>query len=116
MGLTDAIPPAPALLELTQFTFAPGGYVELPETSPATALIVVETGEMTVTMDAEAVVQRNAPGAAEPESDEYAAGTEFTVAAGQSMIGQPYAAVDARNDGDEPLVIFMAVIQPAPAP
>ncbi|MDQ3694489.1 MAG: hypothetical protein M3464_12810 [Chloroflexota bacterium] len=115
-GMTEEIPPAPALLELLRFTFAPGGYVELPETSPATALIFVETGDMTVTMDADAVVQRNAPGTANPETDEYAAGTEFTVAAGQSMIGQPYAAVDARNVGEEPLVIFMAVIQPAPVP
>jgi hypothetical protein len=114
--MTEAIPPAPALLEMLRFTFAPGGYVELPESSPATALIYVETGEMTVTMDAAAVVQRSAPGSPNPERDEYAAGTEFTVAAGQSMIGQPYAAVDARNDAEEPLVIFMAVIQPAPAP
>lgn len=104
------------MLELIRFTFAPGGYVALPETSPATALIAVESGAMTVTMDAAAVVQRSAPGAPNPERDEYAAGTELTVEAGQAMIGQPYAAVDARNDGDEPLVIFMAVIQPAPAP
>lgn len=71
---------------------------------------------MTVTMGADAVVQRGAPGIPEPETDEYAAGTEFTVAVGESMIGQPDAAVDARNDGAEPLVIYMAVIQPAPAP
>jgi mannose-6-phosphate isomerase-like protein (cupin superfamily) len=114
--VTEAVPPVPALLELLRFTFAPGGYVELPETSPATALIYVEAGEMTVTMDAAAVVERSAPGAPNPERDEYAAGTEFTVAAGQSMIGPPLAAVDARNDGEEPLVILMAVVQPAPAP
>lgn len=113
---TDAIPPAPALIELIRFTFAPGGYVELPATSPATALIVVETGAMTVTMGAAAVVYRSVPSGDEPVTDDYPAGTEFTIAAGQSMLGQPYAAVSARNDGAEPLEIYMAVVQPAPTP
>ena len=114
-GDTGAVPTAPALLEIIRFDLQPGGYVRLPDANPATALILVEAGEMSVTMDAPAVVRRATPNHPAAAPVEYAANIEFTVGAGESMIGPPSAKVLARNAGGTALTILMAVMQPAPA-
>lgn len=114
-GVSGAVPTAPALLEIIRFDLQPGGYVSLPDANPATALILVESGTMSVTMDAPATVHRATPGDPVARPDEYAANTDFTVGPRESMIGQPYAKVLARNAGDTPLTMLMGVMQPAQA-
>ena len=44
---TEAVPPAPAVMELVRFTFEPGAVIHLPEQSPSTALVLVESGTLT---------------------------------------------------------------------
>jgi quercetin dioxygenase-like cupin family protein len=108
-AVTQIVPPAPALMELIRFTFEPGAVLHLPEESPSTALVYVEAGTLTARVAATLTVTRAAVGGTR---EEIAAGTEFTAEAGDFFIGPAHIAVEARNDGPEPLVLLMAVIEP----
>ena len=111
-GPAAPLPPAPAVLELVRFTFAPGAVLHLPAASPALALVYVEAGTLTARVAAPVTITRAGPGGAAGE-EAIAAGTEFTAGRGDFFVGPPHAAVEARNDGSEPLVLLMAVLEPA---
>jgi quercetin dioxygenase-like cupin family protein len=106
---TEAIPQPPALMELIRFTFEPGAAIHLPEQSPSTALVLVESGTLTARVGAPVMVTRSSVGWQQETID---AGTEFTAGAGDFFIGPAHVAVEARNGGSEPLVLLMAVIEP----
>ena len=112
LAATEAIPPPPAAMELIRFTFEPGAMIRLPEQSPSTALVYVESGILTARVGAPISVTRSSVGGQQETID---AGTGFTAASGDFFIGPAHVAVEARNDGDEPLVLLMAVIEPAAA-
>ena len=114
-GLAEPLPPAPAVVELVRFTFAPGAVVVLPEESPSLALVYVEAGVLRVRIDAPVALTRAAAGGSPGESEAIPAGTPFTADAGDFFVGPPHVAVEARNDEAEPLVLLMAVLEPAPA-
>jgi quercetin dioxygenase-like cupin family protein len=107
---TEAIPPPPAAMELVRFTFEPGAMIRLPEQSPSTALVYVESGVLTARVAAPITVTRSSVGG---QLEMFDAGTEFTTGTGDFFIGPAHVAVEAQNDGDEPLVLLMAVIEPA---
>lgn len=110
LDVTETVPAAPAMMELIRFTFASGAVIQLPEESPSTALVYVEAGTLSARVAAPLTVTRGTVGG---EREEIAAETEFTAEAGDFFIGPAHVAVEARNDGTAPLVLLMAVIEPA---
>jgi hypothetical protein len=114
VGSAAPLLPAGAIIELARFTFAPGAVVVLPEASPSLALVYVESGILSVRIEAPVTLTRAAGGSpGEPET--IPAGTAFTADQGDFFVGPPHVAVEARNDEPEPLVLLMAVLEPAPA-
>src|SRR5688500_17095875 len=92
-GTAEELPAAPADLVLVRFTFDPGAVLPGEADDPSVLLAYVESGVLTVRLEAPIRVTRAAtiaafatPGAVEegavPEVEEIAAGTEFTLEAG----------------------------------
>jgi quercetin dioxygenase-like cupin family protein len=109
----QALPLAPAILELVRFTFAPGAVLQLPEESPSLALVYVESGTLTARIAEPVLITRVMPMDIPSTPEAIAAGTEFIAGPGDSFVGPPHVAVEARNDGSEPLALLMAVLEPA---
>jgi quercetin dioxygenase-like cupin family protein len=112
-GPAEPLPPAPLVLELVRFTFAPGAVLHLPAESPSLALVSVEAGTLTARVAAQTVITRAAPRGIPSAPEAIAAGIEFTAGPGDSFMGPPNVAVEARNDGSELLMLLMAVLEPA---
>ena len=112
-GLAEPLPAEPVILELVRFTFAPGTVLHLPEENPSLALVYVEAGTLTARVAAPVMITRAAPVGSPSTPEAIAVGTEFSVGPGGSFVGPPHVAVEARNDGAEPLVLLMAVLEPA---
>jgi len=113
IGLAAPLLPAGAIIELARFTFAPGAVVGLPEASPSLALVYVESGILTVRIDAPMTLTR-ATSDSSGKLETIPAGTAFTAVQSDFFVGPPHVAVEARNDGREPLVLLMAILEPAP--
>jgi mannose-6-phosphate isomerase-like protein (cupin superfamily) len=88
-------------------TVAPGSVFTGPADDPSVGLNLVESGELTLRLEAAVTVNR----ASGPE--EVAAGTEFTLGPGESFIWPPNVAGELRNDGPEPVVQLLAFLAPA---
>ena len=113
VGSAASLLPAGAIIELVRFTFAPGAVVVLPEASPSLALVSVESGVLSVRIDAPVKLTRAAAGGSSGELETIPVDTPFTADQGDYFVGPPHVAVEARNDGSEPLVLLMAVLEPA---
>ena len=122
-GIAEELPAAPADLLLARVTFDPGAGFPIEADDPSVGLAYVESGALTVRLEAPVRVVRAAtiaafatPGAAEegavPEPEEVAAGTEFTLEAGDSVVFPPNVAGEVRNDGQERAVALVALIAP----
>ena len=98
---------APSLYRLT---FAPGVTYRV-DPAPDISLVYVEAGALTATLDAPVTITRaeatDAPGEA------VAAGTEFTLAAGDYAAFPPLVGGEVRNDGQEPASVVVAAIVPS---
>jgi quercetin dioxygenase-like cupin family protein len=114
IGSAAPLLPAGAIIELARFTFAPGAVVVLPEASPSLALVYVESGILTVRIEAPVTLTR-ATSDSSGKLETIPAGTAFTADQSDFFVGPPHVAVEARNDGREPLVLLMAVLGPAAA-
>jgi len=112
-GLAEPFSLAPSVLELVRFTFAPGAVLHLPEENPSLALVYVEAGTLTARVAAPVLITRAAPIGIPSTPEAIAVGTEFRAGPGGSFVGPPHVAVEARNDESEPLVLLMAVLEPA---
>ena len=113
-GTAEALPPAPAEFVLFRFGLEPGASFDLDPGDPSLALAYVEAGALTVRVDAPMTVLR-AAGAGTPfpeETEEVAAGTEFTLEAGDSALFPPHVAGVVRNDGAEPVAVLVANVGP----
>jgi hypothetical protein len=111
-GPAEPLPPAPLVLELVRFTFAPGAVLHLPAESPSLALVSVEAGTLTARVAAPVMITRAAPKSAPSPPEAIAAGTAFRAGPGDSFVGPPHVAVEVRNGGSEPLLLLMAVLEP----
>ena len=105
-GLVPEPPAAPVYLNLLRFTNAPGSVFTGTADDPSVGLILVESGEVTVRLEGPATITR-ATGA-----EEVAAGTDFTLGAGESFLWPPFVAGELRNDGQEPAVTLLAYLAP----
>ncbi|MDP9363157.1 MAG: cupin domain-containing protein, partial [Chloroflexota bacterium] len=122
-GTAEELPAAPADLTLIRVTFEPGAGFPIEAGDPSVALGYVRSGVLTVRVEAPVRVTRAAaiaafatPGAVEegaiPESEEVAAGTEFVLEAGDSYVFPPNVAGEVRNDGQERVVLLVALVAP----
>ena len=105
-GRLENPPAGPLHLGLLRFTSYPGSVLTTPVDDPTAALILVESGEMTVRLEGAVTITRTTG----PE--EVAAGTEFTLGAGESFVWAPNVAGELRIDGQEPAVTLVAFLAP----
>ena len=97
---------APALYRLT---FAPGvTYAVAP--APDISLVYAEAGVLTATLYAPVTITRAA--ATDAPGEAVAAGTEFTLAAGDYAVFPPLVGGEVRNDGQEAASVVVAAIVP----
>jgi len=127
-GVADALPTAPASIDLYWIELPPGAGISDPATAtnPGLGAHVIESGTVTLRIDAGAVTVTRAgneatPGA--PARELVAAGTEVRLGPGDGFVQMPYARSEVRNDGAEPAVFLGVLIFPqagttatAPAP
>lgn len=106
-GLLAEPPAAPVYLALLRFTSEPGSVVTTPTEDPTAALILVESGEVTVRLQEPVVITRTTG------SEEAAAETDFTLGPGESFVWPPHVASELRIDGQEPAVTLVAFLAPA---
>ena len=93
-GSVTDLPPPPAFMALVRLTLAPGAVLPSDEDDRAGALLVVESG--TVTLD----IQGAAP-------------TTSKLGPGESFYVAPFLDAVLRNEGDEPVVmLLLAIIAP----
>ena len=97
---------APSLYRLT---FAPGvTYAVAP--APEISLVYGEAGVLTATLDAPITIAR--AGATDAPGEAVAAGTEFTLAAGDYAAFPPLVGGEVRNEGREAASVLVAAIVP----
>jgi hypothetical protein len=106
-------------VELIRWTLEPGTVFTDNPLNPATALIYVEAGSLTVDFAAPLVIERGAaldvlttPGVAMPPPDEVAAAATASLAAGDSVVIPLHAEGELRNEGTEPVVFLTALVTP----
>ncbi len=122
-GVSEEVPATPVDFVLARVVIEPGAGWSRGSDSLSVPLFYVESGALTLQIEAPLQVTRAAtieafatPGAEEegavPEPEEVAAGTEVTLEAGDSVVIAPNVAGEIRNDGDEPVVGMAAVVEP----
>jgi hypothetical protein len=74
---------------------------------PTGALILVESGTLTVRLEEPATMTRTTGPEAVP------ANTDFTLGPGESFVWEPFVVGETRNDGQEPVVTLVGFLAPA---
>lgn len=97
----------PALYRLT---FAPGVSYRV-EPAPDFSLVYQESGVLTAILDAPVTIVR--AGSAGATGEVIAAGTEYTLAAGDYAVLPPLIGGEVRNDGQEAASVQVATIVPS---
>ena len=116
-GIADALPPAPASIDLYRIEVPPGGSISDPATTtnPGLGAHVIESGTVTlrvVTGDVTVTRAGNEATAGALTREVVAAGTEVKLGPGDGFMQMPYAASEARNDGTEPAVFLGILVFP----
>lgn len=121
-GMAEQLPSTPADFVLIRLGLDPGASFPVDASDPSIALVVVESGTLTIQVEAPISVTRAAtiaafatPGVDEsaiPGPEEIAAGTEFTMEAGDSAVFPPSIPGEVRNDGQVEAVALVALIEP----
>ena len=112
-GTTEELTAPPADLALFRFGLEPGAAFPLSEEA-SVALVYVESGVLTVIMDGPMTVLR-AAGTGTPfptETEDFAEGEVFDLAAGDSAIFPAGVAGQVRNGSDEPVALLVADVGP----
>lgn len=122
-GTADQLPATPADFVVARFTLDPGASFPIEASDPSVTLATVESGVFTFKIEAAITVTRAATIAAfaDPNADqssiappeEMTAGTAFTMEAGDSAYFPGNIAGEVRNDGQEPAVALLAILEPS---
>ena len=106
-GRFEKPPAGPLHMGLLRITNEPGSVSSGggPD-DPTGALVLVESGEVTVRLEEPATITRTTG----PE--EVPAGTDFTLGPGESFVWEPFVVGEVRNEGQEPAVTFAAFLAP----
>ena len=89
--------------------FAPGITYEIPA-DPTIGIVYAQSGELTLRLDAPVTVIR--AGAEGDQGEPIAAGTDFTLVAGDYVLFPANIGGEARNEGSEPAQIVAASLAP----
>ena len=108
-GTVDVLAPGTANLALGRIRLAPRATLPIAPTNPSVNLVFMGSGTLTFRVEAPMSVARTASaGTPVPtESEEIAAGTEFTLSEGDSALFPPNAAGEVRNDTDADAVAWV---------
>ena len=104
-----AFAPGQEVPSLYRLTFAPGVTYRV-EPAPSISLVYGDAGELTATLDAPITIIR--AGATDAPGESVAAGTEFTLAAGDYALFPPLIGGEVRNDSREAATVTVADIVP----
>ncbi len=97
------------MLWLRDATFEPGGIVPLHH-HPGALVLAIQSGALTyIVAEGEAVVSRAAGDGTPGPVEEIGPGMETVLAAGDSVFEESVVHL-ARNDGDEPVHLFIAAL------
>ena len=110
-GVAAELPASPSGLTLLRATLDPGALLPIEADDASLALAYVEEGELTVLVGAPVSILRGVTGGME----DVAAGTEFTLIAGDSVVLPPHVAGEIRNDETTPAVALAALVEPLSA-
>jgi quercetin dioxygenase-like cupin family protein len=113
-GYTESLPSAPANMYLVRLTIQPGASVPGEADDPSLILIVVESGAVTVNLDAPITVL-HATANQEPTDNDFEqvpAGQDVTMEQGDSAILPANTTGEVRNDGTENAVLLGAIVEP----
>lgn len=109
--------PAPADLVLMRFTLQPGAVLPSDPNDPSLGLVYVESGSVTLQLDAPLHITRAAmvamlatPNAAFSGPEQVAANARGTLNMGDSVVGPPNVGGEVRNTGSGPAVLLLAGI------
>ena len=121
-GTAQELPTAPADFFLLRFALDPGAGFPIEADDPSVGFVYVESGTITFRIEAPIQVVRAATIAAfamlgpdesaVPAPEQIAAGTEFTLAAGDSAVVPGNTAGEIRNDGSAPAVALVTLVGP----
>lgn len=105
--------------ELFRWTIAPGARFPDSPLNPATALVYVEAGSLTITFSSPIVITTGSamavlttPGVPMLPPNEIPADTTATVSAGDSFVVPIHAHGELQNAGSQPVVLLTALITP----
>ena len=115
--------PATSDLSLIRVGFDPGAGFPSEEGDPTYALVVVESGELTVRLEGTLVVTRagafeaamaeaETGGAFAPATEQIPAGQEVTLQPGDTVLFPPLVAGEIRNAGQERTVVIAVLVAP----
>jgi hypothetical protein len=113
-GAAATIPEAPAEIQLFRLHIEPGATLPFDPADPSTGMGYLEAGTVTINVSAPITVLR-AAGAGAPfpeETEEIAAGTDFTLNVGDSAVIPGGVEGEIRNDGSEQASILVANVAP----
>lgn len=119
-GVMSTLPAAPLAVGMVRLTYAPGQADPAPSENDGPLLAAVEAGSIGYTL-AEGEAQVTSGGmAGTPVAGASAAtpavpGEEVTLVAGDAVVEQGGAASSARNPGDEPATVLIAIVAPSAA-
>ena len=107
-GRFEKPPAGPLHMGLLRITNEPGSVSRGggPD-DPTGALVLVESGQVTVLLEEPAMITRSTG------LEEVPANTEFTLGPGESFVWEPFVVGEVRNDGQESAVTFAAFLAPA---
>ena len=111
---TDTLPSSPAGVYLVRIVLAPGAVLPSDANDPSLAVFGVEAGVITLNVDAPMTVL-HLPANAEPGPDDFeqfAAGEDFTMEAGDSTLFPANVGGEIRNDGEEDAIMVGTIIEP----
>jgi quercetin dioxygenase-like cupin family protein len=116
------VPPSSELL-VAHVSLDPGATLPSSESDPQDGLLIVESGTLTLRLEAPLTVSRSgslgaaiatavASGVFSPESEAFASGEEFTLEAGDSVYVPAHIAGEVRNDGQERAEALLILLGP----
>ena len=110
-GVAEVLPPAPAAIELFRIRLAPGGNFSEPDGDPGTGVILVESGELTLSVTRPATLTR-----ADGTQEEMQANKEYLLKPGDNLLGPSGAGGAFSNHGSQDVVVMVAAVRPVAEP
>jgi mannose-6-phosphate isomerase-like protein (cupin superfamily) len=102
-------------MSMFRILFKPGAGFPVDKTDPTTALVTVEKGTLTVTVDTDIVVLHGGAMTGQMTQQDFTAmpaGQQFTMTVGDSALFPAYSSGQVSNEGPDDLTILVAQLEP----